>query len=160
VERVAAHGPGELGADVLPFRHATPLGTLEYYGLQAKAVRIHGSSAKPGNAAEIVNQATKAFKTSFVDALDNERKRIDKFAVATKRHITTEARRIIEEAAEDAGRKAVFFLDVDCLVELVGQHDLVRCGLFSDLTFLSKAALPHDPTQADGFTGRDRRSPA
>jgi hypothetical protein len=33
---VSFHGPGEFGADILPFRYTTPLGTLEYYALQAK----------------------------------------------------------------------------------------------------------------------------
>jgi hypothetical protein len=83
VRAVAMHGQGEFGADIGPFRHMTPFGTVEYYALQAKAVPIHGSAAKPGNAAELISQAMQAFTTPFIDDLDNERKRINKFVIAT-----------------------------------------------------------------------------
>ena len=43
LRRVDFHGPGEFGSDILPFRYRTPLGTIEYYALQAKVVPIHGS---------------------------------------------------------------------------------------------------------------------
>jgi hypothetical protein len=54
VRKVSFHGPSEFGSDILPFWYVTPLGTTEYYAVQAKATTIHGTSAKQGNAAEIV----------------------------------------------------------------------------------------------------------
>lgn len=38
IRKVRFHGRNEFGSDVLPFRYRTPLGTLEYYAVQAKAV--------------------------------------------------------------------------------------------------------------------------
>lgn len=130
LRRVDFHGPGEFGSDILPFRYRTPLGTLEYYALQAKAVPIHGSSAQAGNAAEIVSQATQALTVSFVDDLDNERKRLDKFIVATNKRISASARQFIENAVE--GRRSLLFIDVDRLVDLLLEHRLAQYVLFSD----------------------------
>lgn len=130
LRKVEFHGPGEFGADVLPFRHRTPLGTLEYYALQAKAVSIHGSSSQRGNAAEILNQATQALAVSFVDDLDNTRKRLDKFIVATNKTISASARHFIEEAIE--GHRKLLLLNLDRLVELILEHRLSHYVLFSE----------------------------
>jgi hypothetical protein len=129
VRKVKFHGPNEFGSDILPFRYVTPLGTTEYYALQAKAVRIHGKSAKKGNAGELISQATQALNIDFVDDLDNERKRIDKFIIATNKAITADARFVIERAV--AGKRHVVFLDVDRIVALVKQHRLVQYLLFT-----------------------------
>jgi hypothetical protein len=66
LRRVTFHGPGEFGSDVLPFRSRTPLGTFEYYALQAKAVPIHGTASKSGNAAELISQAVQAFAIALL----------------------------------------------------------------------------------------------
>jgi hypothetical protein len=130
LRKVEFHGPGEFGSDILPFRNRTPLNTLEYYAIQAKAVPIHGSAAQPGNAAEIVSQATQALAVSFVDDLDNARKRLDKFVIVTNKGISANARHFIEEAIE--GRRSLLFLSIDNLVDLVLRHHLAQYVLFSD----------------------------
>ncbi len=132
LRRVDFHGPGEFGSDILPFRFRTPLGTLEYYAVQAKAMPIHGSSSHRGNAAEIVSQATQALAVSFVDDLDNERKRLDKFIVATNKNISASARHFIESTIE--GRRSLLFMDVDRLIDLLVEHRLAQYVLFSDLS--------------------------
>ena len=129
VRKVSYHGRNEFGSDILPFRYSNPLGTLEYYALQAKAVSIHGTSSKSGNAGELISQANQAFNVAFVDDLDNERKRIDKFIIATSKAITPDARHVIESAFE--GNRQVVFLDIDRVVALVKQHRLVQYLLFS-----------------------------
>jgi hypothetical protein len=129
VRKVRCHGPNEFGSDILPFRYVTPLGTLEYYALQAKAVPIHGRSAKQGNAGELISQATQAFSVAFVDDLDNERKRIDKFVIATNKMITPAARHTIESSVE--GKRAIVFLDIDSIVALVRRLRLVQYLLFT-----------------------------
>ena len=129
VRKVSYHGRNEFGSDILPFRHSNPLGTLEYYALQAKAVSIHGTSSKSGNAGELISQANQAFNVAFFDDLDNERKRIDKFIIATSKAITPDARHVIESAFE--GNRQVVFLDIDRVVALVKQHRLVQYLLFS-----------------------------
>ena len=131
VRKVQFHGGNEFGSDILPFRYTTPLGTLEYYALQAKAVRIHGQSAKEGNAGELISQATQAFNIAFVDDLDNERKRIDKFIIATNKSITPEARITIENSVE--GNRKIAFIDIDRIVVLVKQYELVQYLLFTAL---------------------------
>ena len=131
IRQITFHGPGEFGSDILPFRYKTPLGTLEYYAVQAKAVDIHGTSSKSGNAAELISQATQAFAVSFVDDIDNERKHIDKFVIATNKGITADARRFIEEAVE--GKRKLVFLDLDHIIALVKQYRLLQYLLFSDL---------------------------
>jgi hypothetical protein len=131
VRKVQFHGRNEFGSDVLPFRYVTPLGTLEYYALQAKAVQIHGRSAKEGNAGELISQATQAFNIAFVDDLDNERKRIDKFIIATNKGITSDARNAIESSVE--GKRQIVIVDIDRIVALVKQHRLVQYLLFSTL---------------------------
>jgi hypothetical protein len=131
LRRVAFHGPGEFGSDVLPFRRRTPFGTLEYYALQAKAVPLRGGSRRAGNVASVLNQATTALAVSFVDDLDNERKRLDKFVIATNKEITPEARRFLEESLE--GRRSLVLLDIDRLAELLTEFDLAQYVLFSDL---------------------------
>ena len=47
---------------------------------------------------------------SFVDDLDNERKRLDKFIIATNKSISATARQFIENAIE--GRRSLLFVDV------------------------------------------------
>jgi hypothetical protein len=131
IRRVRFHGRNEVGADILPFRYRTPLGTLEYYAVQAKAVVIHGTSATSSNAGELISQATQALSVSFVDDLDNERKTLDKFIIATSKGITADARRIIEDAVE--GKRRLVFLDVDRIVELVKEHRLLQYLLFTEL---------------------------
>jgi hypothetical protein len=130
LRRVRFHGPNEFGSDILPFRRRTPLGTLEYYALQAKAVPIHGTSSRPGNAAEVLSQAAQALAVTFIDDLDNERKRVDKFIVACSKSISGAARRVIEDAIE--GKRALIFLDQDKLLELIKEHHLVQHVLFAD----------------------------
>ena len=129
IRKVQFHGGNEFGSDILPFRYNTPLGTLEYYALQAKAVHIHGRSANEGNAGELISQATQAFNIAFVDDLDNERKRIDKFIIATNKSITPEARITIESSVE--GNRQIVFLDIDRIVILVKQYRLVQYLLFT-----------------------------
>lgn len=131
VRKVHFHGPSEFGADILPFRYVTPLGTFEYYSVQAKAVPIHGTSARPGNAAELISQATQAFSVTFVDDIDNERKRVDKFIITTNKAISADARRFIEDATE--GRRRLVFLDIDKIVDLVKKHRLLQYVLFNEL---------------------------
>lgn len=137
LRRVTFHGPGEFGSDVLPFRTRTPLGTFEYYALQAKAVAIHGTASKPGNAPELMSQATQALAVSFVDDLDNERKHLDKFIIATNKGITGSARQYIESAIE--GRRKLIFLDGDSLIQLIRDHGLVQYILFTDFNILPGA---------------------
>jgi predicted SprT family Zn-dependent metalloprotease len=93
-------------------------------------VRIHCSSSQRGNAAEIVNQATQALAVSFVDDLDNTRKHLDRFIVATNKTISANARHFIEEAIE--GRRNLLLLDLDRLVELILEHRLAHYVLFSE----------------------------
>jgi len=130
LRRVQYHGHGEFGSDILPFRYTTPLGTVEYYALQAKAKNIHGTSASSGNAGELISQATQALKVSFVDDLDNERKHIDKFIVAATGKISPDARRTIEEAV--AGDRKIVFLDLDAIIALIRKNRLVQHVLFSE----------------------------
>ncbi len=129
VRRVDSHGRNEFGSDVKPFRYVTPVGTLEYYALQAKAVRIHGMSAAQGNAGELISQVNQAFAVGFVDDLDNERKKIDKFIVATNQGITPDAERVIAESI--VGDRKVVFWDIDRVATLVKKHDLVQFVLFT-----------------------------
>lgn len=131
VRKVSFHGRNEFGSDILPFRYVTPLGTLEYYAVQAKAVPIHGTSARSGNAGELLSQTTQAFSVAFFDDLDNERKRIDKFIIATNQEITPDARHVIESGTE--GERRIVFVDIDRIVVLVKQHGLVQYLLFTPL---------------------------
>lgn len=131
VRKVDYHGRNEFGSDIMPFRFTTPLNTLEYYAVQAKAVPIHGTSSKQGNAGELLSQTMQAFSVAFVDDLDNERKHIDKFVVATNKAISPDARHVIESGVE--GRRKVVFLDLDGVVALVKQHRLVQYLLFTPM---------------------------
>lgn len=130
VRKVHFHGRNEFGSDILPFRYCTPLGTFEYYAVQAKAVRIHGTSAVSGNAGELISQAIQALSVSFIDDIDNERKSLDKFVIASTKAITPDARQVIESAVE--GKRRLVFLDCDRVVELVKEHHLLQYLLFTD----------------------------
>jgi hypothetical protein len=103
---------------------------VEYYALQAKAVHIHGNARRRGNAAELLSQATDALATSFIDDIDNQRKRLDKFVIATNQSISAEARRTIDEGRENNRR--ILFVDVDQIVMLVKRYRLMQYVLFSD----------------------------
>jgi hypothetical protein len=46
----------------------------------------------------LISEAIQPFAVTFVDDLDNERKRIDKFIIAMNRQTTADARRFIEDA--------------------------------------------------------------
>lgn len=132
VRKVRFHGRNEFGSDILPFRNRTPLGTYEYYAVQAKAVKIHGTSAVSGNAGELISQAIQAFSVSFIDDIENERKSLDKFVIASTKAITPDARVVIESAVE--GKRRLVFLDCDRIVELVKEHHLLQYLLFSDFS--------------------------
>jgi hypothetical protein len=128
VKIVSSHGRNEFGSDILPFRYKNELGYYEYYALQAKAVKIHGISSQEGNAGEIISQAVQAFSVSFIDSLDNERKKIDKFFIVTNKEITPDAKRVIEEAIEKT--RSIIFMDIYKIVELVKSKDLSSFILF------------------------------
>ena len=131
VQKVSFHGHGEFGADIRPFRKETPFNTYEYLALQAKAKTIHGTSSKSGNAAEIFSQIRQAFAVAFVDDLDNERKHIDKFIVATSKDIKADARIYIESELES--KRAIIFLDIDKIIELLKKFKLVHYVLFTQI---------------------------
>ncbi len=128
---VRFHGREEFGRDVMPFRLTTAFGTLEYAAVQTKAARIHGTASRVGNAGEIICQAQQALRVSFVDELDNERKRIDKFVVISSAAITPSARRHIEDSFE--GNRQLILIDLDRLVSLVRHHRLHHYVLFADM---------------------------
>lgn len=131
VRAVNSHGRNEFGSDIRPFRQTTQFGTMEYYAVQAKAVPIHGTSAASGNAGELISQATQALNIPFIDELDSERKKIDKFIIATSKAITPDARRVIEEAF--AGTRKLILIDIEKTVELVKKHRLLQYLLFTEL---------------------------
>lgn len=68
---------------------------------------------------------------SFIDDLDNERKTLDKFIIASSKAITPDAQRVIEDAIE--GKRRLVFLDVDRIVELVKEYRLLQYLLFTEL---------------------------
>lgn len=129
VKPVTTHGHGEFGKDIMPFRRTTEFNTIRYLALQAKAVQIHGSAGKNGNAGELLSQAINGFKVAFFDGVDNERKRIDEFIIATNKGISAEAKRTIEEGIE--GDRKITFLDIERIVELVKKYELTEYILFS-----------------------------
>lgn len=144
VRKVRFHGREEFGRDVMPFRQTTAFGTLEYAAVQTKAAKIHGTASRVGNAGEIISQAQQALKVSFVDELDNERKRIDKFVVISSAAITPSARRLIEDSFE--GNRQMILMDLDRLVALVRQHRLHHHVLFADMPTKShKRQARHHP---------------
>jgi hypothetical protein len=104
---------------------------MEYYAVQAKAIPIHGTSATSGNAGELISQATQAFSIPFIDELDNERKKIDKFIIATSKAITPDARRVIEESF--AGTRKLILIDIEKIIDLVKKHRLLQYLLFTEL---------------------------
>ena len=131
IRKVQFHGRNEFGSDVLPFRYNTPFGTKEYYAVQAKATPIHGTSSKDGNAGGLISQTTQALSVTFIDDLDNERKKLDKFVIACSKNITSDARRVIEDAIE--GKRKLIFLDIENIIELVKKHKLLQYILFTEL---------------------------
>jgi Restriction endonuclease len=131
LRKVRFHGREEFGRDVMPFRRSTVFGTLEYAAVQTKATKIHGTAAQRGTAAEVIAQAQQALNVSFVDELDNQRKRLDKFIVISSAEITPSARRHIEDAFE--GNRQLILIDLDRLVALVRQHRLHQYVLFADI---------------------------
>ena len=131
LRKVRFHGREEFGRDVMPFRRATAFGTLEYAAVQTKAAKIHGTASRAGNAGEIISQAQQALRVSFVDELDNERKRIDKFVVTSSAAITPSARRHIEDSIE--GNRKLILIDLDRLVGLVRQYRLHHYVLFAEM---------------------------
>ena len=131
VRMVTFHGRNEFGSDIPPFRYVNPLGTFEYYAVQAKVVPIHGTSGMTGNAGELLSQANAALAVSFVDEIDNERKKLDKFIIATSKTIKPDARRVIEEGV--TGVRRIVFLDIDKIVALVKRHRLLQYLLFTEL---------------------------
>jgi len=129
VKPVSSHGQGEFGKDILPFRKISEFNTMRYVAVQAKAVSIHGSAGKSGNAGELLTQALNAFRVAFFDGSDNERKRIDEFVIATNKDVKAEAKRTIEEGIE--GDRRITFLDLYRVVELIKRYKLIEYVLFS-----------------------------
>ncbi|MFA5206777.1 MAG: hypothetical protein WC708_20445 [Lentisphaeria bacterium] len=130
VQRVRFHGAGEFGRDIMPFRYKTGLGSYEYCALQAKATGIHGTSKNSGNIAELISQAMAAFSVQFMDDLDNELKRIDRFVIACNQDITSDARRIIEGALES--KRHLQFLDLSKIIDLACEKELAAYILFGE----------------------------
>jgi len=116
------HGQGERGVDLI-FYEETKFGEREYTGIQVKAKIIHGSSGKPGNATEILNQAQQAFLYSFPDVYDGTPKNIDKYIVMTSGDIIVSARNLIKDGLKKVGcYKTIHFFDGRKLVELIDQY--------------------------------------
>ncbi len=130
VRRVAEHGPGEHGSDIGPFRMINGIGLPDYYSVQAKVVKIHGTSSKRGNAVEIVNQARVALKTAFLDQDDNVMKHIDRVIIATTKSVTPDAKHYIDSELD--GDRRIYWFDSTALIELIRRHRLVPYVLYTD----------------------------
>jgi HEAT repeat protein/DNA-binding phage protein len=119
----STHGPDEKakGTDII-FYKENDFDQREYTGIQVKAVKIHGSAGKKGNATEILNRAQQAFTHRFHDIYDNKEKYIDRFMVITSGEITSSARESVKDQLIDIGRyKIIQFIDGDKLVDLIDQ---------------------------------------
>jgi len=116
------HGQGERGTDLI-FYKITEFNERGYTGAQVKAKKIHGSSSKPGNATEILNQAQQAFLCFFPDVYDGTPKNIDKYIVMTSGDIIVSARNLIKDGLERLGcYKTIHFFDGRKLVGLIDQY--------------------------------------
>ncbi|MGD2250882.1 MAG: HEAT repeat domain-containing protein, partial [Candidatus Methanofastidiosia archaeon] len=116
------HGQRERGLDLIFYRE-TEFNEREYTGVQVKADKIHGSSSKPGNTTEILNQAQQAFKYSFPDVYDGTTKKIDKYIVMTSGKIINSARALIKDELDSGGYfKTIKFFDGSKLMGLIDEY--------------------------------------
>lgn len=114
------HGMFEHGVDVL-CAEETPFGT-EFCGLQIKAVPISAAkTAKSGNVAELINQASTALRHRFVDERDNTEKTLDKYFILTSAKISDTSAAEIRDALQQFGRK-IRFIDGQMLTRYVREH--------------------------------------
>ena len=124
------HGPLEKGKD-LWFYKENDFEEREYTGVQVKAVDIHGSAAKTGNAGEILTQAQQAFTHEFRDLYDNKTKHIDKYIVMTSGEIAETAKESIDGQLKALScYKLINFFDGNKLVDLVDVYGCVLGSCF------------------------------
>ncbi len=116
------HGINEHGLDLI-FYKETEFGEREYTGVQVKAVKIHGTAGKTGNATEILVQANQAFSHSFHDIYDNSTRKIDRFIVITSHDIDNTARDSIKDQLLSMKvHKTIHFFDGTKLIDLIDKH--------------------------------------
>lgn len=119
---VKVHGQIEKGMDII-FYEESKFGNREYTGVQAKAVNIHGSAGKSGNATEILTQAQQAFSYDFTNVYDGKLKNINKFLVITSRDIIPTAKKSIEDQLRNLGfYKVINFFDGSKLLTLIDKY--------------------------------------
>jgi hypothetical protein len=118
------HGPKEQGLDLNPFYMVNPFGVREYYGIQIKAVDIHGNASRRngGNISEIFNQVTSAFDIKHEDIHEGTEYFIDHMIIVTCSKITENAKSQIH--SKMSGKRKVICIDNTHLAELIKKHNI------------------------------------
>jgi len=120
---VEAHGQDEYGKDLL-FKDGTRFGDSLYLASLVKKGKIHGSSAKSGNVAEVLNQAREAFEYPFKDQFDNfVEKHISMLFVVASGEITAKAKDYVSNALAAGGvNGSLRFHDGEFILSLLEHH--------------------------------------
>jgi len=116
------HGPLEKGKDLL-FYKENEFEEREYTGVQVKAVNIHGTAGKSGNASEILIQAQQAFTHEFRDIYDNKSKHVDKYMIITSGTVSESAKESVDSQLKALGYyKLINFFDGNKIISLMNKY--------------------------------------
>jgi CheY-like chemotaxis protein len=124
VQRIAFHGPGEHGKDLLPCYKYGDFNERIYYAAQVKAGRVSASSSGPCSVQTLLNQIQSVLLFSFVDKFDGCRKKVDRCLAVCSGHITNEALTALEAACE--GRRDIVIVRSDDLIDLLRRWNLLE----------------------------------
>ena len=100
VIRTPYHGPNEKGVDIGPLYEIDRFLNREFYGVQAKKVKIHSNARiSEGNIGLICNQIEKGFQSEFT--CENTEVTLNKFLLVTSKTVSEDAKSFASKKFKD-----------------------------------------------------------
>jgi len=125
VEAREYHGPGEFGADILPFYKINEFGIREYYAAQIKSIKLRGGAAggSEGNITEVLRQFDSAMSSEWRDIKEGISFYLDHFIIVALHGATQDAEKILFEWPFRRGKRHLIYLTGRDLLDLIHKYD-------------------------------------
>jgi len=120
------HGPGERGADILPFYKINEFGVREYYAAQIKAEKLRGGAegGPKGNVMDALRQYDSAMTTEWKDTKEGIEYYLDHFILVALHGATPDAEKQLFDHPTRRGNRHLIYLTGRDLIELIEKYGL------------------------------------
>jgi len=116
------HGPGEHGADILPFYKINEFGIREYYAVQIKTKKLRGGAK--GNVIEVLRQYDSAMNVEWHDLKEGITYRLDHFILVALHGATQDAEKQLFEWPRRMGTRRLIYITGIDLIDLLKKYEL------------------------------------